>query len=129
MVNNLGRGRKKIRARFARVPPPITNPGSVSVTCQRKVNESILFVILQLVLDHPGVYLREIQAHVEYLTGTRVSASTICKALHDQRFSRKRMQLVARQRDESLLASNPGSLSWGERRAWYTLSAHASTFP
>ena len=70
----------------------------------RKVNESVLFLILQVVLDHPGVYLREIQAHIEYLTGTRVSASTICKALHDQRFSRKRMQLVARQRDESLRA-------------------------
>ena len=28
-----------------------------------------------------------------------------------------------------VLASNPGSLSWVERRAWYTLSAHASTFP
>ena len=24
-------------------------------------------------------YLREIQAHIEYLTGTRVLASTICK--------------------------------------------------
>lgn len=68
----------------------------------RKVNESILFVILQVVLDHSGVYLREIQAHIEYVTATRIAASTICKALHDQRFSRKRMQLVARQRDESL---------------------------
>ena len=29
----------------------------------RKVNESVLFVILQVVLDHPGVYLREIQTH------------------------------------------------------------------
>ena len=28
-----------------------------------------------------------------------------------------------------LLASNPGSLSWAERRAWYTLSAHAPKFP
>ena len=27
-----------------------------------------------------------------------------------------------------LLALNPGSLSWGERRAWYTLSAHAPKF-
>ena len=39
----------------------------------RKINESILFVILQVVLERPGIYLREIQSHVEYLTGTRVS--------------------------------------------------------
>ena len=45
----------------------------------RKVNESVLFAILQVVLNHPGIYLREIQTHVvEYLTGTRVCASTIC---------------------------------------------------
>ena len=77
----------------------------------RKMNESILFVILQVVLDHPGVYLREIQAHIEYVTGTRIAASTICKALHDQRFSRKRMQLVARQRDESLRAAYAAEMS------------------
>ena len=29
-----------------------------------------------------------------------------------------------------LLASNPGSLSWGRgKRAWYSLSAHAPKFP
>ena len=28
-----------------------------------------------------------------------------------------------------IVASNPGSLSWAERRAWYTLSAHAPKFP
>ena len=77
----------------------------------RKVNESILFVILQVVLDHPGVYLREIQAHIKYVTGTRIAASTICKALHDQRFSRKRMQLVARQRGESLRAAYAAEMS------------------
>ena len=27
----------------------------------RKINESVLFVILQIVLERPGVYLREIQ--------------------------------------------------------------------
>ena len=29
----------------------------------------------------------------------------------------------------ALLASNPGSLSWAERRAWYILPAHAPKFP
>ena len=77
----------------------------------RKVNESVLFVILQVVLDHPGVYLREIQAHVQYLTGTKLSTSTICQALHNQGFSRKKMQVIARQRNESLRATYAAEMS------------------
>ena len=77
----------------------------------RKINESILFVILQVVLERPGVYLREIQSHVEYLTGTRVSTSTVCQSLHHQGFSRTRMKLVAKQRDEALRATYAAEMS------------------
>ena len=93
------------------------NTGSVSKkrynkdNLPRKINDSILFVILQVVLETPGIFLREIQAHVEYLTGTTVSTSTICRALHEQRFSRTRMQLVARQRDEFLRATYVAEMS------------------
>ena len=41
---------------------------------------------------------RSLPERFKYMLSIRVSASTICKALRDQRFSRKRMQLVARQR-------------------------------
>ena len=66
------------------------------------MNESVLFVILQVVLDHPGVYLREIQTHVEYLTGTRIMLlQSVKHYMHDQG---KSMRLIARQRDDSLRA-------------------------
>ena len=66
----------------------------------RKVNHTIELVVLHVVLEHLGIYLREIQSKVEYLTGSNLSLSTICHLLHKQRFSRKKMRMVARQRDE-----------------------------
>ena len=77
----------------------------------RKVNESVSLMILHVVLDHPGIYLREIQKQVEYLTGSSLSPSTICKVLHDQGFSRKKMQLIARQRDVALRAIYAAEMS------------------
>ena len=44
----------------------------------RKVNGTIQLVVLHTVLEQPGLYLREIQSQVEYLTGLIVSLSTIC---------------------------------------------------
>ena len=66
----------------------------------KKVNNTIKLVVLHIVLEHPGIYLREIQSKVEYLTGSNISLSTICHLLQEQHFSRKKMRLVARQRDE-----------------------------
>ena len=70
----------------------------------RKVNHTIELVVLHVVLEHPGIYLREIPSKVEYLTGSNLSLSTICHLLHEQRFSRKKMRMVARQRDELIRA-------------------------
>ena len=66
----------------------------------RKVNHAIELVVLHIVLEHPGIYLREIQSKVEYLTGSNLSLSIICHLLHEQNFSRTKMRMVARQRDE-----------------------------
>ena len=66
----------------------------------RKVNHTIELIVLHVVLEHPGIYLREIQSKVQYLTGLSLSLSTICHLLHQQHFSRKKMKMVARQRDE-----------------------------
>lgn len=66
----------------------------------RKVNHTIELVVLHVVLEHPGIYLREIQSKVQYLTGSSLSLSTICHLLHEQNFSRKKMRMVAKQRDE-----------------------------
>ena len=66
----------------------------------RKVNKMINLVVLHIVLENPGIYLREIQSKVEHLTGSDLLLSTICHLLHKQHFSRKKMKLIARQRDE-----------------------------
>ena len=71
----------------------------------RKANPAVQLVILHVVLEHPGIYLREIQTQVQYLTGANLSFSTICRVLHDQRFSRKKMRIVAKQRDDCLRAT------------------------
>ena len=56
----------------------------------RKVNHTVQLVVLNVVLEYHGIYLREIQSRVEYLTGSNLSLSTICLLLHEQRFSRKK---------------------------------------
>ena len=66
----------------------------------RKVNHTIKLVVLHVVLEYPGIYLRGIQSKVECLTGSNLSLSTICHLLQEQHFSRKKMRMVARQRDE-----------------------------
>ena len=70
----------------------------------RKVSSTIQLVVLHIVLERPGIYLREVQSQVEYLTGTNLSISTICQLLHEQGFSRKKMRIVAKQRDDLLRA-------------------------
>lgn len=60
----------------------------------------IKLVVLHIVLENPGIYLREIQSKVEHLTGSDLSLSTICHLLQKQHFSRKKMKLIATQRDE-----------------------------
>ena len=46
------------------------------------------FLILELVIERPGIYLREIQQQVRDDTGTEVSISTICNFLHKNGFTR-----------------------------------------
>ena len=72
------------------------------VNLPRKLTDTVQFIILHLVLERPGILLREIQAEIKYLAGQELAASTICRFLHRQGFSRQKMQLIAFQRDEAL---------------------------
>ena len=65
-----------------------------------KVIDTVKLVVLHIVLENPGIYLREIRSKVLYLTGSDLSLSTICQLLSEQRFSRKKMRFVARQRND-----------------------------
>ena len=64
------------------------------------MNDTVKLVVLHIVLENPGIYLREIRSKVLYLTGSDLSLSTICQLLSEQRFSRKKMRFVARQRND-----------------------------
>jgi len=59
-------------------------------------------LIIQSVLDNPSIYLHELQRRVEETTSTSVTESAICRFLHRQNFSRKKLTKVASQRSEEL---------------------------
>ena len=65
-----------------------------------KLTDVVQFFILQLVLQYSGILLREIKAEVCHVLRIEVEESTICKFLHSQGFTRQKMQIVAKQRDE-----------------------------
>ena len=52
----------------------------------RKLSDVVKFLLLQLILDRPGIYLREIQAEVEIITGLEIAACTICQFFSFTRF-------------------------------------------
>ena len=52
-------------------------------------------LIIQSVLDNPSIYLHELQRRVEETTSTSVTESAICRFLHRQNFSRKKLTKIA----------------------------------
>ena len=68
----------------------------------RKLTKSLELYTLHLVLNRPGIYLRELATNLLHTTGVEVAESTICEFLHRVAFTRQKMKLVAKQVDESL---------------------------
>lgn len=60
------------------------------------------FLILELVAEKPGIYLRELQAEVYKNTGTQISVSSICTFLHKNGFTHRKLSRVSGQRCEFL---------------------------
>lgn len=60
--------------------------------------------LLRIILQHPGIFLHEIQTKLMGLFGVRVSVSTICRALKVMGCSRQVIRHVAIQRSDSLRA-------------------------
>ena len=60
--------------------------------------------ILEVVLQKPGIYLREVQDELSHLTGTLVDVSTIMRFLHDSGFTRQKMIIRATQQSAILRA-------------------------
>ena len=70
----------------------------------RKFAEPAQFFVLHLVLDRPGIYLREIRSELLSQLGVNITESTICKFLHKSGLTRQRLNTYAIQRDEVLRA-------------------------
>ena len=69
-----------------------------------KMTRPVQLTVLRLVLDKPGIYLREIQQELVWMFGLSISLSSLCNFLKKNNFTRKKMQLVASQRNEELRA-------------------------
>ena len=66
---------------------------------RRKLTEADQFLLLELVLERPGIYLQELR-HELHASGAEASTSTICRSLHSCGLSRKKIRNVALQRSE-----------------------------
>ena len=60
------------------------------------------FLILELVAEKPGIYLRELQAEIYKNTGTHISVISICTFLHKNGFTHRKLSRVSGQRDDFL---------------------------
>lgn len=54
--------------------------------------------ILGILMENPSLYLREICPCIFQATGVKVSESTVCRVLHRNKLTRKKIQQVAKQR-------------------------------
>jgi len=70
----------------------------------RKITRSAGFFVIHLILDRPGIYLRELRKEVQLNLGIDVTESALCTFLHKAGFTRQRLQLYAIQRNEDLRA-------------------------
>lgn len=99
--------------------------GDIEPAKQRHGPEQLLsefeqLTVLQSMIDHPGIYLTELQQLLYDATGTWVHVSTICRTVHHLGFTRKRLQHIALQRSDELRAQfmaeisvfNPSMLVW-----------------
>lgn len=77
---------------------PAVNEGTKKLT---QIDE---LIILELVIDRPGIYLHELQQAILEETGTDVDPCTICRFLKKSGFTKQKMVLVAKQRCELLRA-------------------------
>lgn len=80
----------------------ITKKAYDSSNLPRKLTDLVKLILIQLILERPGIYIRELQAEIKEITGSDISAGSICNFFHAQGFSRQKMQLVAKQRCNSL---------------------------
>ena len=75
------------------------------------LHEHDVFLLVQLICENPSIYLREVQLEIQRVTGTLVSAPTLCRTLKKLGFTRKKLQFVAIQRSDVLRAKYQAEVS------------------
>ena len=68
-------------------------------------------IVLQSMIDRPGIYLAELQQQLNDVTGIWVHISTICRTVHRLGFSRKHLQHIALQRSDEKRAQYMAEIS------------------
>lgn len=68
----------------------------------RKLDGHYELLILGLLMENPAMYLIEICAKIQEVTGTTVSGATVCRLLQKHGYTRKKIRQVAKQRCEEL---------------------------
>lgn len=68
----------------------------------RKLDGHHELLILGLLMENPAMYLVEICAKIQEVTGTTVSGATVCRLLQKHGYTRKKIRQVAKQRCEEL---------------------------
>ena len=68
----------------------------------KKLTDAVKLLILLTLVNRPNLYMREIISIVDDITGFKISPSLLCCFLKDMNFSRQKMKIVAKQRDELL---------------------------
>ena len=70
----------------------------------KKLTATVQLTILHTMLQHPQMYLHELQEAVCVLTGVHLSVSSLCTFLRKSNFTRPKLEVIAKQRDEDLRA-------------------------
>ena len=76
-----------------------------------KLSDQEELIVLQLFLDKPGIYLREVQHELYDATGTWVDCSTLCRTAQRLGLTRQKMRKVAIRRSDILRAQYTAEMS------------------
>lgn len=68
----------------------------------KKLSKTVQLTVLHTVLQHPGIYLCELETEVTILTGVDASVFSLCTLLHKSNFTHQRMRIVAKEQDREL---------------------------
>ena len=71
----------------------------------RKLSLPLRYKVADLILQRPGIYLRELQHQILQDHGEEISKSAICRFLQKSGFTRQKLKIAASQRDDLVRAN------------------------